>query len=328
MKKAKRSLLLVSFLTLCLLFASCGAGGSVMSDAVAMEKEEVMYDGTLNGSNGNYYASEDIKSQISAGMDVWESVDEGGSVPTEDSQLNYAEKIIKNVNISAETRDFERALAEIKASLAFCGGYEQSVSTTGKSYVGNNTYRRHAGMVLRIPAEKLDLFLSEVGNLVNVTSQSTSSDNVTTAYYDTQARLSVLESERLAYEEMLKKAETVNDLLKIKDRLFNVIEEIETHQTQLRVWDSKVSYSTVSLSLEEVIEYSPVVTPKDTFGTRVATAFSESWKNFANGCQNLLIGLIYALPSLLIATVILGVLIVVLVIVIRVLIKKIKKYRK
>lgn len=326
MKKTGISLFLVISLTLCLLLCSCSTTHSVMSDA-AMEKEEVMYDIVMGGSSNSYYATDDLKSAVSEEKAEWDA-SESGSAPEEVAQTDYAEKIIKNVNISAETRDFERALAEIKASLAFCGGYEQSVSTTGKSYVGNNTYRRHAGMVLRIPAEKLDLFLSEVGNLVNVTSQSTSSDNVTTAYYDTQARLSVLESERLAYEEMLKKAETVNDLLKIKDRLFNVIEEIETHQTQLRVWDSKVSYSTVSLSLEEVIEYSPVVTPKDTFGTRVATAFSESWKNFANGCQNLLIGLIYALPSLLIATVILGVLIVVLVIVIRVIIKKIKKYRK
>ena len=313
-------------LVLCLLLCSCSAADTVMSNA-AMEKEEVMYDAALGGSSNNYYASDDIKVEFSTEESEWGSP-ESGSAPSEEVRTGYTEKIIKNVNMSAETRDFERALDEIKASLAYCGGYEQSTSTTGKSYVGNNTYRRHASMVLRIPAENLELFLSEVGDLVNVTSQSTSSDNVTTAYYDTQARINVLESEKLAYEEMLKKAETVNDLLKIKDRLYNVIEEIEAHQTQLRVWDSKVSYSTVSLSLEEVVEYSPVVTPKDTFGTRVTKAFGDSWKSFVSGCQNLVIGLIYALPSLLITAVILGALILALIIFVRIIIRKIKKYRR
>ena len=105
------------------------------------------------------------------------------------------------------------------------------------------------------------------------------------------------------YEEMLKKSDDVNYLLKIKDRLYNVIEEIESYKTQLRVYDNKVAYSTVTMTLDEVVEYTPITTPKDSFGTRVSSAFRESWKNFADGCEALFVGLVYSLPTLIVIAV-------------------------
>ncbi len=218
----------------------------------------------------------------------------------------YAEKIIREVNMVTETRDFDDALAEIRANVSSLGGYEQSVSTTGKSYNSSGTYCRVAKMVLRIPAEKLDEFLNEVGDLVNVTNQSTNSTNVTTQYYDIKSRIGVLESEKEAYEEMLKTSTDVSYLLEIKDRLYNVIEEIESYETQLRLYDSKVSYSTVTMSLEEVIEYSQITTTEDTFGTRISRAFVDSWKSFATGLQSFAVLLVYAIPTLLLLAFIAG----------------------
>ena len=176
-------------------------------------------------------------------------------------------------------------------------------------------------MTLRVPAERLEEFLGTVGTLVNVTSETMNVTNVTAEYYDMEARISVLENERDAYEEMLKKSDDVNYLLQIKNRLYNVIEEIESYKTQLRVYDNKVAYSTVTITLEEVVEYTPVITPKDSFGTRLAAAFRNSWQNFAEGCGSFFIGFVAAIPTILIVAAFVtgGIL------VLRVFIKKAKK---
>ena len=161
-------------------------------------------------------------------------------------------------------------------------------------------------MTLRVPSENLDKFLGEVGGLINVTNQSSSQANVTSQYYDIKARLDVLESERLAYEEMLKIAQNVSEVLEIKDRLYKTIEEIEANQTQLNVYDNKVSFSTVTINLDEVRDYVEVPTAKITFGERIAKSFKQSWKNFADGFQNFTVWFVGAIPTLLVLAIIFG----------------------
>lgn len=218
----------------------------------------------------------------------------------------YDEKIIKNVSMSAQTKEFDRAINEIRAAVVVAGGFEESVKVDGRSYHVSEYYCRSARLVVRIPSAELDGFLGKVGKLVNVTSENSSVSNVTTQYYDMQSRISVLESEKLAYEEMLQKSTDVKYLLQIRERLYDVIEEIESYKTQLAVLDSKVAFSTVTIALDEVVEYASVTPTKATFGERIATAFSDSWKDFAAGFQNLTVWFVGAIPTLLVIAVIGG----------------------
>lgn len=303
MKKNKLSLFCALFLISCLLLASCGASHADEADNGLQ----------VQISKGEYGYSDSYYSKDMAGIEeIVESLESpnyanGATTAGGNQQItDYAEKIIRNVNMVAETREFDRTLAEIRAAALALGGYEQSVNTTGRSYNSSATYRRTANMVLRIPAEHLEDFLGSMGNLVNITSQSASASNVTTEYYDIQSRIKVLQSEKQAYEEMLQKSEEVEHLLKIKDRLYDVIAEIESYETQIRMYDSKVAYSTVTMRLEEVVEYSPVVTPKDTFGTRISNAFTRSWHNFADGFQSFVVWFIGAVPTILVLAVIGG----------------------
>lgn len=288
----KRTIFCILILSLCLSVCSCGAKSVSMDAESPMYNEKYEYDMAEDG----YYESP--KGSASTGIPA------PGTTANDSS--TYAEKIIHSVTLTAETRDFDRALAALRTSVASLGGYEQSVSTTGKSYHSNDRYCRTARMTLRIPAEQLNAFLGSVGDLVNITNQSSTATNVTTEYYDIQSRIGVLQSEKAAYEEMLKKSNDVNYLLQVKDRLYNVIEEIEAYETQLRLYDNKVAYSTVTVTLEEVIEYTQVTTPRDTFGSRIAKAFTESWQDFAEGCQSFTVWLVYALPTLLVLAVIAG----------------------
>jgi type III secretory pathway component EscV len=135
--------------------------------------------------------------------------------------------------------------------------------------------------------------------MIHVTSQNSNVTNVTSEYYDIEARLNVLEGERAVYEKMLQNAKTTSEMLSIQDRLYNVISEIEAFKTRLRVLDSQVSYSTVTINLSEVVEYTNVTTAETGFGERVSNAFSKTWQNFIKAAQTLLLALIYALPALI-----------------------------
>ena len=63
--------------------------------------------------------------------------------------------------------------------------------------------------------------------------------------------------------------------------------------------DTDVKYSTVNLSLVEVVRYTDTPKTPLTFGERITDAFADSWANFIELIQGLIIGLIYLLPLIL-----------------------------
>ena len=304
MKRSKLTLALVFVLLFSLALASCGASHA------ATDSNGYYNSGSSYDKSESYDAVTPMEPSYDADYGYNGSYDSptadsvtSGSLVSSDAAM-MSEKIIRNVSIDAQTKEYDKALDEIRAEVVLLGGFEESFRSSGKSYYQNGVYSRSAYMVLRLPAAQLDAFLSKVGGMVNVLSQSSNAQNVTSEYYDIQARISVLESEREAYEEMLKQSMDIDYLLQVKDRLYNVIEEIESYETRLNLLDSKVSYSTVTLSLAEVVEYTPVITEEPTFGERTAEAFKTSWKDFAKGCQNFAIWFVFALPTLLVLAVI------------------------
>lgn len=262
-------------LALCLTFTSCQA------------------------SNKGDYAPEDsiVPSDPNYGYGDVEKPE--ANLPTTDiTDDALQQKIIRTVYMDAQTKQFDAAISSVRSALKTAGGFEETFRTTNRSYGSTDYYARNAHMVLRIPAEKLDGFLNEIGGMIHVTSQNSNVSNVTSEYYDIEARLNVLEGERAVYEKMLTNAKTTSEMLSIQDRLYDVISEIEAFKTRLRVLDSQVAYSTVTINLSEVVEYTNVTTAETGFGERIKNAFAETWQNFVKAMQTLLIALIYALPAL------------------------------
>jgi hypothetical protein len=95
-------------------------------------------------------------------------------------------------------------------------------------------------------------------------------------------------------------------MLKVQERLYNVIEEIEALQTKLNLYDGQVAMSTVHLTLREVITYTEVVEPDPTFGQRISEAFVESWRDFGEGCQDFAVWFVEAFPTLMVLAIIAG----------------------
>ena len=220
-------------------------------------------------------------------------------------------KIIRTVTMSCETKAYDDAVTLIMDTLNAYGGYVEASNVTGTGFENVKNSARRASYTLRVPAEKLDAFLETLrtDEGIRILSQNATSDEITATYYDTVSRLETLKAEKASLTAMLEgftDYKDISNMLKVQERLYDVIEEIEALQTKLNLYDGRVAMSTVKLSLNEVIIYTEVVVPDPTFGERIGEAFRESWADFGEGCQDFAVWFVEAFPTLLVLVVIHG----------------------
>ena len=223
----------------------------------------------------------------------------GGGQPTDNR------KIIRTVTMSCETKAYDDAITTVMTALNAYGGYVESSNTTGTGFEDVKHSERRATYTFRVPAEKLDAFLEDLrkDEGIRILSQNATSSEITATYYDTVSRLETLKAEKASLTAMLEgftDYKDISNMLKVQERLYDVIEEIEALQTKLNLYDGQVAMSTVHLTLREVIVYTEVVDPDPTFGQRVKDAFVESWTDFGRGWQNFFVWFIEAFPTLLV----------------------------
>ncbi|MDE6406830.1 MAG: DUF4349 domain-containing protein, partial [Lachnospiraceae bacterium] len=158
-----------------------------------------------------------------------------------------ARKLIKTVNISAETEDFDTLVPGLQKQVEGLGGYIESISVydVNSYYVEDQRVKqRCANLTARVPKEKLDGFLAQVGEQTNVTSRSENVEDVTLQYVDLESRKKALLTEQERLLELMGKAESVEDIIAIEGRLSEVRYQIESMESQLRTYDNQIDYST------------------------------------------------------------------------------------
>ena len=69
--------------------------------------------------------------------------------------------------------------------------------------------------------------------------------------------------------------------------------------------DVDVAYSTINIKLNEVLEYTEEERPAVTFIQRIGHAFSDMWEGLGDFGEGLVIVLIYLIPLLMIAAIVL-----------------------
>lgn len=286
MKKKMLSMLLMLALALGVL-AGCGAQ---TNDAAGRD-------------NGVFYDTPNEKVEIAA-EGLYSTVE---STPaTGKTALVTEQKLIKTASIDAQTEDMDALLAELNTQIDALGGYVENREVyNGGAYSGRHT-SRHASMTIRVPVENLNALVQQVQGIANVTRHNENVDDVTLRYVDTASHKAALETEYDRLMALLEKAETMSDLLEIEARLTDVRYELENITSQLRVYDNKITYATVNLSIEEVQKLTPTEAP--TFGQRISRGFMDSLESVGEGLTDFLVFLLTNSPQLLLwAAVITGV---------------------
>ena len=113
---------------------------------------------------------------------------------------------------------------------------------------------------IRVPDDKFEQTLAELRNLaVRVTSESTSSKDVTEEYIDLEARLKNAKATESQYLALLEKATDVEDILRIYEGLSRVRREIEQIKGRMQYLERTSSMSLISVHLEPEATAKPLV---------------------------------------------------------------------
>ncbi len=168
------------------------------------------------------------------------------SVDTSAQQL-VNRKLIRNATVELEIVSFDNAVQKITAFANEEHGY---VATTDSEKQANGKLRGQ--VVVKVLPENLDRFLQKIRSLGELKNQTLGTEDVTRAYFDTDARLKNAHVMEQRLIDMLKaKTGKVSDLLQVEKELGRVREEIEKMQGELKYWDSQVQFATVTILVAE-----------------------------------------------------------------------------
>lgn len=242
-------------------------------------------------------APADFKAEGGAPMEdsVLPNSPAGAPLTDTGSVLPESRKLIRRVNIDAQTKDIDALLPELEGQVTSLGGYiEQREIYSGSS---STSHWRTAQLTIRIPSDQADAFLDSVGSKANVLSLSENLTDVTLDYVATESRIKALKAEEARLHELLNEASNLSDLLEIERRLTDVISELETVESQLRLYDNMIDYTTISLSIRQVTQLS---TPEDemTVWERISTGFMSTLNELADTLVDLFVWLIVSSPVL------------------------------
>ena len=202
-------------------------------------------------------------------------------------------KLIKTVELTAETEDLDALLTAITGRVSELGGYiENQRVYNGSAYA---SYRsRSASLTIRIPADRLDGFVDHVAENTNIVSRYAYIDDVTLTYVATESRVKALQAEESRLLELMDKAENLTDLLQVEARLTDVRYELESVTNQMNVLKNQVSYGTIHLNVDEVVEYTPVA--EETFWQRISGGFVDSLEEIGDGIVEVTVFVLANLP--------------------------------
>ena len=304
-------------LALCtvLMFAGCGsrsksANYSAREYGYYAEPEaayEMAYD-TAEMEDG-YLASAKAAGKVATTNTLTQS--DGGN--TNLTGAVAGRKIIKNGDLSIQTREFDEFLEDLTRSILSVGGYVESSSINGNSY--NKNRMRSADVTARIPAENLDAFCDQVSDLGNVTYKNLYTRDVTLTYVDLESHVKALRTEQQTLMDLLEKAQSVEDIITIQARLSDVLYEIESYESTLRTFDDQIAYSSVHLSVQEVQRETTV--EKETAAQEIARRFRENWEDVKEGAQRFGINFVSGLPVILVWAVFLGIIVLIVVLIVK-----------
>ena len=287
----KKILVLLLCVVIAVSLVGCGAKAN---DMVA----DYDYFSSAESAGGIFYDTSDSFNKAEMESAV---VTENGNAPETNN-----EKIIKTVEAYVQTKEYDKYISVLTANVAANGGYiEKSDANMGGYYNSN----RHSTYVLRIPAEKLDSFMISAEENGKITSKTETQKNVTLEYVDVESRISAYKTEKETLTNLLEKAASLENVLAIQERLSEVNYQIENYTAQLRVLENRVSYSTVTLNIDEVERVSE---KEPTLGQRIKNEFLDNIDNLKEGLEDFAVTVIGGIPVIIPTIALVAVAIVVL----------------
>ncbi len=207
---------------------------------------------------------------------------------TADAPPEIERKLIKTGNISFETDDINKTKTNI---------YE--VTKRFKGYISNESSQKYNteisyDMTIRVPAEHFDaLVASVVEGAKEIDHKNITVSDVTEQYIDVKTRIKTKKELENRYEQLLAKANNVQEIMSIERELGKLRADIEAFEGRLKYLNSQIGYSTLHAHFYQKLD------KHFGFFTKLAPAAKNGWENLLW----FFIGLVHIWPFIILGVV-------------------------
>ncbi len=154
--------------------------------------------------------------------------------------------IVRNGSISLLVEDIPLALDKISQMASTLKGYVVS------SQSWREDERYYGSVSIRVPAEEFDNVMQQLAAMaVEVKTQSSSTQDVTSEYVDLSSKLKNLEAAEQQLLAIMKQATDIKDVLAVQNELTNVRSQIEQIKGRMQYLERTSATSLITVSLEQ-----------------------------------------------------------------------------
>ena len=204
-------------------------------------------------------------------------------------------KIIKNGNMAFTVNNLPHSKAEVDSLLTNLDAYYENETYQASTY--NSSYN----LKIRIRADQFEDLVSQLeSGIGQLTVKNLRADDVTARYIDLKIKIDNNLAYLKRYNELLKKAQSIEDMMEIQDKTRALELEINSLKGSLKYLNDKASYSSLNLTLTE--EKERIIAAKAHFGTEII----ESIKVGLDGFKFFILAMIRLWPFILLSCLIFG----------------------
>lgn len=229
------------------------------------------------GGNGS---SNSTMADMEAPMTMQPSVEEADAASyrkvsnAEQDQSEIQKKVIKTGGLSYRVESTKEEYNRLNGLLK---KYEAYISSENE----NKGYDRvNYNVSIKVPPQNFDPLIADITKDKKLDNRWVNTDDVTSRYYDLQSRIENKQKLEERYQEILKQATKISDILEVERNLNQVRSEIESLQGQFKLLNHQINYSTLDISFYELVPYELDQEQRPGFGTRLLNAMSAGWQGF------------------------------------------------
>ncbi len=214
-------------------------------------------------------------------------------LPTASNGGAIQPKVIKTANLSITVGDVDKTVGQITNEAVLVNGFVQNSSVTE-----NEKGQKYANIILRVPVDSFEKVINEIKSLAKlVEREDVNGQEVTQEYIDLQANLTHDQAVEAQYLELLKRAQKVDEIIAVRNKLDQVQGEIEMLKGRLRYLDNQTEMATIAVSISSEAK---VTLPAEKW--QPWEVIKESTKNLIVSLQNFvnfIVAVIFFLISLI-----------------------------
>lgn len=199
----------------------------------------------VQGLAGGYQESAGVKPAVIRG-EVAEKLEaklQTQQPPPSDTAAPTGRMIVRTAYLSLVADDPAEVVYRVRFEAEAAGGYVESMQ------IYSREEKPSAQIIIRVPEAKFFEVLDRLRELGVVEKEEVRGEDVTNQYVDLEARLRNLKAEEEWLLSVMKRAQTVEELMMVEGKLWEVREKIERLAAQLKNLERRANYSSIAVSI-------------------------------------------------------------------------------